>query len=279
MSTNGYLLTPETQGMLLGNKVRGFQICIDGPEAIHDTKRKRVAGGKTYRKIMDNLLGMRRRNEEFSVTLQVNFDNDSAPFIESWLAEEMSPRFAEDPRFTMYFEPVTKRGGANDDALNVCDPNEARTLTARFFARASSLGFSNRNLKRFLRPHGMVCYAAKESGFIVGSDGKVYKCSLVFDDPDNAVGMLTADGDMHLDHGKASLWTTLQGRDISACNSCALYASCQSRKCPLVTIKHNRPPCPFNREMYETFVKLVAFGGTERDHELTATRTAGLDAR
>jgi uncharacterized protein len=124
-----------------------------------------------------------------------------------------------------------------------------------------------------------VCYAAKEPGFIVGTDGKVYKCSLVFDDPDNAVGTLTADGALHLDGSKASMWTTLRGRDTSACDSCALYASCQSRKCPLVTIKHNRPSCPFNREMYETFVKLVAFGGAERPRELTCNEDAGLDAR
>ena len=279
MSTNGYLLTSETQDMLLGHKVKGFQICIDGPEAIHDGKRKRAGGGKTYRKIMDNLLGMRGRNEEFSVTLRVNFDNGSVPFIESWLEEEIAPRFAEDPRFAMYFEPITKRGGANDDALDVCDPDEAFALTARFFARAAALGFSDRNVKRFLHPHGMVCYAAKEFGLIVGTDGKVYKCSLVFDDPDNTVGTLTADGDLHLDFGKASMWTTLQGRDTSACDSCALYASCQSRKCPLVTIKHNRPSCPLNREMYETLVKLVAFGGAKRPDEFSCSEEGGLDAR
>jgi uncharacterized protein len=81
--------------------------------------------------------------------------------------------------------------------------------------------------------------------------------------------MLTPDGDLQLDSGKASRWTTLMGRDTSACDSCALYPSCQGRKCPLFTIKQNRPPCPFDREMYETLVKLVAFGGAERVHEPT----------
>jgi uncharacterized protein len=260
ISTNGYLLNSKTQELLIGHKVRAFQICIDGPENLHDAKRKRAAGGKTYSKIMDNLLAMRSRNEQFSVSLRVNFDNASVPFIDDWLSDEIGPRFAGDPRFSMYFEPVTKRGGPNDGDLDVCAPEQANALSARFFARAMALGFSDRNVKRFLQPHGMVCYAAKEPGVIVGYDGKVYKCSLVFDDPDNVVGSLTADGDLHLDSAKAAMWTTLQGRDTSACDACAFYASCQGRKCPLVTIKQNKPACPFNREMYETMVKLVASG-------------------
>jgi uncharacterized protein len=250
--------------MLLRHKVKTYQICIDGPEVIHNAKRKRAGGGKTYGKIIDNLLFMRARNEEFFVSLRVNFDNESVPFIESWLAEEMAPRFAGDPRFAMYFEPVTRRGGANDGNLDVCNPDEALGLAAQFFARAAALGFSDRNVKRFLQPHGMVCYAAREPAFIIGKDGKVYKCSLVFDNPDNVVGSLTADGDLHLDSSKALMWTTLSGKDTSACESCGLYPTCQARKCPLVTLKHNRPPCPFDRKMYEKLVRLVAFGGANR---------------
>jgi len=273
MSTNGYLLTSDTLDGLFRGKIKNFQICIDGPEAIHNGKRKLAGGGGTYKKIIDNLTSMRLRDDDFYVSLRVNFDNESVPFIERWLDEEIAPRFGGDPRFGLYFEPVTKRGGPNDGALDVCLPHEAFSLSARFFAKGIALGFSDRTVKRCLSPHGMVCYASKEPGLIVGTDGAVYKCSLVFDDPDNAVGTLTPDGQLRVNPDKASMWTTLEGRDTSACDSCALYPCCQARKCPLVTIKQNKPPCPFNREMYEALVKLVAFGG--KSEGLQATTASG----
>jgi uncharacterized protein len=99
-----------------------------------------------------------------------------------------------------------------------------------------------------------------EPAFIVGSNGAVYKCSLAFDDPRNAVGTLTADGQMLLDRAKSSLWTTLEGRDTTDCDACSFYPCCQGRKCPLVTIKQNKPTCPITAEMYTNLVQLVAFG-------------------
>ncbi len=244
ISTNGYLLTPAMVDLLFKHRVRSFQICIDGPEAIHNRKRKMVGGKGTYRKIIDNLMNMRDRKEDFFVSLRTNFDNESLPHIENWLLCEIAPLFSHDPRFSLYFEPITKRGGPNDSALNVCSFQDTFSQMAKFFEKSLKHGFSDLNVKRFLSPHGVVCYAGKESAFIVGSDGALYKCSLDFDDPRNAVGKLTADGQFHLDRSKLSLWTTLDGRDTSDCDVCSIYPCCQGRKCPLVTIKQNKPPCP-----------------------------------
>jgi len=260
MSTNAYLLTPDMFQLLLKHKVNNFQICIDGPEPIHNAKRKLAGGGGTYRRILDNLLQMRDTDEDFFVSLRVNFDNDSTEFIETWLEAEIAPRFAGDPRFGLHYEPVTRRGGPADAELDICEPKAAFPIRSGYYRKSLALGFSDRNVKKHLMPHGSVCYAAREAALIVGSDGAVYKCSLVFDDPRNAVGTLRSDGQLVVNQAKMSLWTTLEGRDTSACDSCPLYPCCQGRKCPLLTIKQNRPSCPMTVEMYETLVKLVAFG-------------------
>ena len=260
ISTNGYLLTPEMVDLLFEHRVKRFQICIDGPEAMHNQRRKLAGGGGTYKRIIENLLLMRDREDDFFVSIRVNFDNESAPTIETWLVDEIAPRFAHDPRFGMHFEPIAKLGGPNDFALNVCALQPSFSLRAKFFEKAQTFGFSDLTIKRHLIPHGLVCYAAQESSFIVGSTGNVYKCSLAFNDSRNRVGVLTSDGQMHLDTTKTAMWTSLEDRDTSACDSCSFYPCCQGRKCPYVTIKQNRPSCPLTREMYETLVRLVAFG-------------------
>ncbi|MDH4135535.1 MAG: radical SAM protein [Anaerolineae bacterium] len=260
MSTNGYLLTPEMVDSLFEHGVKSFQICVDGPEAMHNRKRKLAGGGGTYKRIVENLLRMRDREEDFFVSIRVNFDNESVPVIEKWLIDEIAPRFAHDPRFGLHFEPITKRGGPNDSTLDVCDLQLAFSLRARFFEEALTLGFSDLTVKKFLIPHGLVCYAAREPSFIVGSDGAVYKCSLAFNDSRNRVGALTSDGQLLLDDAKVSMWTSLEGRDTSDCDSCSFYPCCQGRKCPYVTITQNKPACPITQGMYATLVRLVAFG-------------------
>jgi len=227
---------------------------------MHNRKRKLAGGGGTYKRIVENLLHMRDREEDFLVSIRVNFDNESVPVIETWLVDEMAPRFAHDPRFGLHFEPITKRGGLNDSTLDVCDLQFAFSIRSKFFEKALTLGFSDLTVKKYLIPHGLVCYAARESSFIVGSDGAVYKCSLAFNDPRNRVGELTSDGQLLLDDAKVSMWTSLEGRDTSDCDSCSFYPCCQGRKCPYVTITKNKPACPITQGMYATLVRLVAFG-------------------
>ncbi len=260
MSTNGYLLTPTTVSALLEHRVTSFQVCIDGPEAVHNRKRRLAGGQGTYRTILENLTYMRERDEDFFVSIRTNFDKESAPHLEAWLIDELAPLFARDPRFGLHFEPVTRRGGVNDAALCVYDPQASFALRSSLHERALDLGFSDLNAKTFLVPHGMVCYAAREWAFVVGTDGRVYKCSLAFTDPRNVVGRVTTDGHLLLDGTKASQWTSLEGRDARDCDDCPLYGCCQGRKCPLVTIKQNKPTCPITREMHATLVKAIAYG-------------------
>jgi uncharacterized protein len=63
MVTNGYLLDDEIATMLLKAEVRQFQITLDGPKEHHD--RLRVLGSRrgTFDRILENLVGMSRRDD------------------------------------------------------------------------------------------------------------------------------------------------------------------------------------------------------------------------
>lgn len=260
MTTNGYLLTPDVADKLIRRRVKSFQVTLDGPARVHNMNRRLAGGGETYQKIVNNLIALKNRSDDFSVRIRVNLDNSSIPLIERWLVDELAPLFAHDSRFALSFDIVRKWGGANDDTLDVCTPELALPLRLEFTHKALRLGFSDKVVKESLMPHGNVCYAGKESSLSIGSDGTVYKCTIALNDPRNQVGKLQPDGQLILDPELLKLWTNWDGQNNAWCHDCPFYPSCQSRKCPLTAINQNGPPCPMTRQMYETSVKLVAFG-------------------
>lgn len=258
MSTNGYLLTPKTVDSLLKCKIKRFQVTLDGPESIHNTNRKLIDGGKTYKRIFDNLTKMRDRNDDFFIRIRVNFNNDSVSSIKRWLDEEITPLFSNDPRFALGFNNITKWGGPNDATLNVCDSVSASIHKTQFTVMSQICNFSDQLIKEMLMPHGNVCYAGRDSSIIVGSNGVIYKCTLAFDDPRNIVGNLTTDGQLQINQTLWDQWTKLNDKDTTWCGVCSFYPPCQGRKCPLVAMNQKRPVCPMTKEEYKTLVQLVA---------------------
>ncbi len=258
MSTNGYFLTPSVVDSLLECKIKRFQITLDGPESIHNTNRKLIGGGKTYKRILDNLTKMHDRNDDFFIRIRVNFNNDSVSSIKRWLDKEITPLFSNDPRFALSFNSIGKWGGPNDATLDICDSVSASTLRAQFATISQVCNFSDKIVKEPLMPHGNVCYASRGSSIVVGSNGTIYKCTVAFDDPRNIVGKLTTGGQLQINQTLWDQWTKLNDKDTTWCELCSFYPACQGRKCPLVAINQKRPVCPMTKEEYETLVQLVA---------------------
>lgn len=261
MTTNGYRLHPEVVTLLLNHGVTSYQVTLDGPERLHDAHRKLKGGAGTYRRILANLCDMRSRLEEFKVNIRVNFDRSSVDHIEHWVGDELAPLLGDDQRFALEFHPVGRWGGSNDRNLEVCDADRIEAARLGFLSRSQFARFPDRRVKALLSPHGNVCYAGKETAIVVGSDGKVYKCTLAFDDPRNLVGRLTPNGELELDRSRWELWTKTNGNTESRCGQCSFFPCCQGRVCPLATMNRGLPVCPMSRKEYERLVQLVADHG------------------
>ncbi|MDQ1328519.1 MAG: uncharacterized protein QG641_1804 [Candidatus Poribacteria bacterium] len=256
MTTNGYFLTPRVVDSLLNHEIKSFQVTLDGPETTHDNTRKLANGGKTYKRILGNLINMHNSDAEFHVTIRVNFNYDSIPLMDQFFFE-ISNYFANDPRFSLYFRPIGKWGGKNDANLETCDEKYSTSVKAGLTERHIKFGFSDKTIKGFLGSHGNVCYAAKNSSIVVGCDGTIYKCTLGFDDPRNQVGKLTRDGQMLIDQSKWDLWVKIDDKDISGCIQCPFIPSCQSRHCPRSAMELKRVVCPMTKAEYESMVRAV----------------------
>ncbi len=245
MTTNGYLLTPDRQDLLFDWEVRDFQITLDGPPEVHDAKRRGRDGSGTFDSIFSNLCAMRDREDDFLVTLRMNYDQTNHPHLER-LLDLFEMEFSGDTRFGVSFHPVGKWGGDNDADLATCGIEESREVRRRLSEKARSKGLKPEGgLVTLAKVGSQVCYAARPNSFIVGADGKLMKCTIVLDSEDhNIVGRLTRDGEMELRQDNLALWVQPAFINDPGCAKCHMSPTCQGMHCPLVRIRSQQRPCP-----------------------------------
>lgn len=257
MTTNGYNLTPEVFDTLVNKcKVTNYQITIDGTKEDHDARRIRRDGSSTYDRIFENLVEMSKTDFDFSVTIRNNFDPDSFPKIGNFL-DELTNELKHDERFKLFFHPVGKWGGPNDDAFTVCVDKEAATRQYELFDLAASKGLES-TLADFLRPGGSVCYAAKPWSIGIGSDGTLYKCTVALYDERNQVGQLLEDGTLALNYERYNLWVDANESNDPGCQACFFRPSCQGAACPLERLDTNKSPCPTTKTYIRRTLTAVA---------------------
>jgi uncharacterized protein len=244
ITTNAYLLTPERSRQLCDWGVLSYQITIDGVGEVHDKHRPLAEGGATYKQIMENVVAMKSLPHRFSIRLRVNYDNTNSRLLAP-LFTLLQEKLAGDSRYVMAFHPVGKWGGPNDDKLDICGVNAAAEAQAlRQQARSFNLG--TEKLSHQLEPHGPnICYAARPFNYVIGSDGKVMKCTVVLDTmEDNIVGHLKEDGDIQLKEDRFLKWVKPYYHTDGMCKKCFFVPACQGASCPLPRVKHNERPCP-----------------------------------
>jgi uncharacterized protein len=244
MTTNGYLLTPETAQNLLSWGIRRFQITIDGAPEDHDRSRPARDGSGTFETIFANLLSMKARDDKFSISIRVNFDQRNYVRLQGFL-DLLKTEFANDDRFQLMFRAVGKWGGANDGNLEVCGTKEATDVQREMKAEAMKRGLKLADDIRAVNGLStQVCYAARPYNFIVGADGKLMKCTIDLDKHDrNIVGTLKTDGELDLDLDKFAMWTEPAFERDSQCQKCVVLPACQGTYCPQIRIETNLSPC------------------------------------
>ena len=244
MTTNGYLLTPEVAGMLLSWGVLRFQITIDGSPDDHNRNRPTRDGKPTFETIFDNLLALRRRHEQFSCDIRINFDRQSSTRLDPFI-DILGRDFGGDPRFDLRLRPVGKWGGPNDENLDVCGIGESRQVAYELMERAQQQGLNNADdVSKNMRFGAAVCYASRPYNFIIGADGQVMKCTVDLDREDrNIVGRLDESGELRLDLNKLTAWTEPAYSADTGCQKCVILPLCQGISCPQVRMDTQHSPC------------------------------------
>lgn len=248
ITTNGYLLTPDKSRKMVQWGIIHYQISVDGAASEHDAHRPLKEGGGTHAQILENIYAMKEFPEDFHVYLRVNFDRTNKDKL-SPLFEMYKERIGADPRFQVIFFPVGQWGGPNDDQLDVCGYHESVAAVGALSAEARSLGLNTPSIVEGIKPvSSNVCYAARPYNYIVGSDGKLMKCTVVLDtDERNIVGQLAEDGSVQLDQDKMAAWIRPYYKTDQMCNKCFFVPVCQGASCPLPRVVGEERPCPPNK--------------------------------
>lgn len=242
ITTNGYNLDEKTVDMLLSHKINQLQVTLDGIKECHDHQRILKGGQPTYDRIVENLVRMSKRPEEFSVTIRMNVGPENLQYVEQHI-EEMKRLFGNDERFKLYFHNIGHYGGDNDDNISICSENMLVKLTELSLKHdVQAAPIYNK-----IRPH-TTCYAASPNSLIIGTDGMLYKCTVALYDERNHVGQLHQDGTISLNEELMHLWTK-SGSEDSKCRECFLSPSCHGDSCPLVRIESGERPCPSQKGM------------------------------
>ncbi len=168
--TNGYLLDGRMASRLRAAGITSAQVTLDGPERLHDQRRKLRDGRGTFRTILRNL---GESSGILGIAVRVNVDRENREAAAEVV--EALDRSGLLPRVQVHFAPVSEAGA-------ICADMRGRCFTSEEFAR-----FRLRLYEALVRggfrqidypdlASAGICGADTENGFVVGPNGLIFKC-------------------------------------------------------------------------------------------------------
>ena len=201
VTSNGYLLSRDLFERLLELGVLSYQISFDGSREWHDRKRVLAGGKGTYDRIWQNLLALRSVPGEFTIMVRLHADRDNAPSLPAFI-DEYADAFGADRRFELFVRTLSRLGGPNDDRLNVFGAEEGREAIAALRHKVARHGLKQPEFA----PGEAICYAARANSLLIRANGRINKCTVALEHPNNQVGQLHEDGTVELRSAMMRSW-------------------------------------------------------------------------
>lgn len=258
--TNGSLLNTTTIKELLDSKVSRLQITLDGPKKIHDSRRRfNSSESSTFESIMK---GLHLAVGKFIIKLRINVDSQNLDSIyplldcfhnEGWLKD--------DAKFYPYLGRLSPY---NDACSNVqssmATVEEFSETQFKWWKKLSELGFpvEFQPLYQFPEPRSYNCSAVGKNGFVIGPDGKIYKCGLNIGDYTKSIGNVL---DMKIldDNDNLKVWKNYTPLDNSKCQFCSFLPTCLGG-CPRNRIEDRRRDIEENCKYYKNLeLQILSF--------------------
>ena len=248
IATNGYFLDRKLFEQLLDAGVCSYQITIDGDRGVHDRQRLTMHGEKTFDVIARNVLALREVDGAFSCVVRCNVHRgDFERVLELFDGGEFEP-LRNDPRFRIDVHEIwasdQKEIQNHPERTEGCSASMGNQLG--FFqltAQLQSLGFNTTASGSLPRVLGRSCYAGKPDWFVVGPNLDLYKCTVVFDNPQNQVGRIDEQGNLVVDDARNDLWTASSALTDAGCRACHLRVPCGGIACPLSRFSNGSKAC------------------------------------
>lgn len=240
MTTNGYYLTRERFVMLQKMHVYYYQVTIDGLKEQHDRQRTLVNGTGTFDIVMANLQSLKdirfRNHITPQIMIRMNFTKSMMNNVEEILSY-FGSKFSDSSRFSFLFRTVGDYGG--DKVRKI----QAEILSYEALAKIYKAVYESEYCFNIETQISMTdngyCYAAKKNSFVIGSDLKIYKCTVHFQE--SLIGEITDAGKFIYDKKLNAQWYTMPLKNIlGTCKNCEQLPRCLSCTCPYKVLTTNK---------------------------------------
>ncbi len=233
MITNGSLLDEKAIQLLNDCKVGQIQVTLDGSRESHDSRRRLKGGGGSFDRIMHNLRLCKERYRG-SIALRMNIDRNNLAEIEK-VQSILNENGLERTVF-LYLGHVTNENGtcADGSCLDSCEFAQEKL---EFLLGQKDGGQRFRN--GVPRPISNCCGADYEMAWVVGPDGKMYRCLQDIGIPDRVVGDIHSPDTL----SNSALYFAFLLYDPTRdpeCGGCKFLPLCMGGRCPRARINGHR---------------------------------------
>jgi uncharacterized protein len=261
ITTNGSLLSASTIDELTEVQIDLFHITVDGPKPLHEAMRRSSYKGGTYELILDNIERVLEKTKS-NLYFRINIDTrqpERLSEIREWFTTEIFPRFSGYSE-RIHFHPVSVWDATTSSVDGICISDLSRFQTWLSIKMLAQKAIGAQALESFsesLRTTGdYACYAGRPNHFVLGADGKLYKCTVAFDLPENSVGKITSDGQVEIDNEREAIWIANTALNDPQCKKCDFAQSCMGIHCPLIRIQTQRSPCPSEKVHLSEYIRI-----------------------
>lgn len=263
MITNGFLLDDKVLKKLKQLKVYDYQITIDGPPLIHDTRRKLINNKPTFNVILNNLKNINENHGKIKVNIRINIDKTNYNHIVELLT------ILKKSKLTNFSISL----GHVQSFTEICKTIETTCLSKdeyldKLFDFALLLkenGFNDFISLLEIPKRIIYCGAIMTNSYVIDSDGYFYKCW-------NDVGVKEeAIFNVHYKQNDTQLLNELKylnynSLEYKKCLACLGFPICLGG-CPYTNLKNKEPKCyNFDKEV-EFYIKGVMKGETYENNK------------
>ena len=241
MTTNGYLLNDKLFRQFYQAGITSYQITIDGWN--HDKTRPHVSGKGTLQTIINNLASLSKlppAEYSFHITLRHNILADDEDY--SWY-DYLYRLFGHDKRFAVLVRAVGDWGGEGVHSLSILHQDTKDVLVAKHVAYLDKIGMSCHNHRNGAL--AQVCYASYPHSMVFRANGKIGKCTVALDHPQNQLGWVDPEKGIVIDPEVNCRWSF---SDLKPeCRSCRNVLRCMNMQCKKSEIIDGKTVCLYRK--------------------------------
>lgn len=240
--TNGYLIDNDVISSIIKSRILKVQITIDGPEEVHNLRRKLKYGDErgTFNKIIESIKKLISKN--INISIRINIDKTNEDKIEELLK---LLKLSNLDRCKIEFGHIKAYTDVCNSIVSNCfSTKEYAKLMLKYQIILNSKNFSVSSYLIYPKIKTNYCCAGSAFSFVIDPRGNMYKCCHDIGDTSKKVGNvieLRETNNLYINnlHAKYMFWSPFK---YDKCKNCSILPICMGG-CPNEGLKQKKPEC------------------------------------